>query len=110
MIDYTFCKKDGTIKKNYIGMCKYLITAKMQHHEITVGRHNEIVDEYDCYTTPTLYLCAEAQRRYIKNIHNICSNFDVNIHEWVYPDLSIDLLGDNVENMLEILKTLLGEA
>lgn len=107
MKKYTFCKNDGSIKKSYIEMCKYLVDGRIQHQTITVGRHDEIIDEYDCYITKAINLPARIQRQYIKNIHEICSNFDVMTKEWVYPDLQVELHGEDVDELLQVLTDLL---
>lgn len=105
---YTFCRKDQTIKQYYIPVCKYIVKAKITTHEITVGRSDTVIKKYSCYTTPNIILSSRKQSNYITKIREICSNFNVITKEWLYPDLSVELYGENVKNMIDILNDFLG--
>lgn len=106
--NYTFCKQDGTLKHYYIPICEYIIEAKMQKHEIMIGRYEDIVDVYECYTTPRREFFAKDRRSYESKIKEICSNFDVTTKYWYsYRDLSTELHGENVLEMIKILTELL---
>lgn len=106
---YSFCKKNKTLKKYYIPICEYLTQANIQEHEIVIGRHDEVVDKYTCYTTPCLYLYTKEKLSYLSKIKEICNEFDVLTKEWVCPDFSVELHGDNVELMLNTLNVLLSK-
>ena len=108
-INYTFCKKDGTIKKHYIDVCQYIIKAQMQNHEVIVGRYDKVINSYSCYTTSRKELCAKDKRSYKNKIKEICSNFNIKTKEWYSCNsLLVELHGNNVEQMINELKNLLG--
>lgn len=108
MKKYSFCKKNGQIKQFYIPICKYITSAKISDHVITVGRHDDVIDRYNCYTTPRLELSASNRRNYVIKIQEICSNFGVTTKEWhSYRDLSVELHGENVKEMINKLRKLL---
>ena len=105
---YTFCKKNGQIKHFYIPICEYIIQATIQEHRVLIGRYDNTIDEYKCYTTPRLKLSSSEQRSYKSKIDEICSNFMVDTKYWYgYKDLSVELHGENVEEMLMSLTQLL---
>lgn len=82
MEKYSFVKKDGTIKKNYIDVCKDILTAKMQHHIITVGRYNDVVEEYDSYTFTKDDLLQPKRRQYENKVKEIVNYFGEMNHTW----------------------------
>lgn len=108
MKHYTFCKKDGTIKKNYIPTCEYIIQTKMEKHQLTRYRSDVVVKEYYCYTTPYKRF-TRTNENYINKIREICNNFNVTIQrEWIYPEISIEFQEHNVKKMINEIKKLLG--
>lgn len=105
--NYTFCKKDGTLKQNHIRVCEYLVKSKIERHDVSIGRSDEIIKTYNCYTTPRVKLCAKDKRSYISKIKEICSNFDITDKEWYsYMSLTVELYG-KVEEMIKELNDLL---
>lgn len=107
---YSFCKKNGQIKQFYIPICEYIASAKIDNHVVTVGRHDDVVDKYECHTTPRIELSASDRRNYVIKIKEICSNFTVTTKEWYsYHDLSVELHGENVSEMIGKLRELLEE-
>lgn len=105
---FTFCKKDGTIKKNYIDVCEQITKAKIEHHEIMKGRSENIVDEYDCYTTPRQSLPSKKRSRFEEKVRDVCKCFNVTIKSWYSCwDITIELHGKNVEQMIEELSSIL---
>lgn len=108
MKKYSFCKKNGQIKQFYIPICEYITSAKISDHVITVGRHDDVVDKYDCYTTPRIELSASDRRNYVTKIQEICLNFGITTKEWYScRDLSVELHGENVKEIIEKLRDLL---
>lgn len=108
MKKYSFCKKNGQIKKFYIPICKYIISANISDHIITVGRYDDVVDRYSCYTTPRIELSACNKQNYISKIQEICSNFEIITKEWYsHNDLTVELHGENVKGMLDELRELI---
>lgn len=108
MEKYSFCKKDGKIKQFYIPICEYIISAKICEHIVTIGRHDDVVDKYECYTTPRIELSASNRRNYVVKIQEICSNFSITTKEWYsYRDLSVEFHGENVKEMIGKLRELL---
>lgn len=109
MNEYTFCKKNGEIKKNYIFVCEQILKSEMQHHEICVGRSDKVIKEYNSITVPSVCLAQPKRNSYINKVKEICKCFNNVTHEWYSGiDVSIELLGDNVEYMLNELSRLLG--
>lgn len=109
MKKYSFCKKNGQIKQFYAPICKYITLANIDDHVVTVGRNDEFIDRYDCYTTPRITLSTSDRRNYVIKIQEICSNFDVTTKEWYScRDLSVELHGENVKQMIEELTVLMG--
>ena len=108
MKKYSFCKKNGQIKQFYIPICKYIVSAKIDNHVVTVGRHDDVIDRYKCYTTPRITLSAPNIRNYVTKIKEVCSNYDITTREWYSCcDLSVELYGENVKEMIEELMCLL---
>jgi len=108
MKKYSFCKKNGQIKQFYIPICEYITSVKIDNHVVTVGRHDDVVDEYKCYTTPRIELSTSNRRNYVAKIQEICSNFGITTKEWYsYSDLSVELHGENVREMVDKLRELL---
>lgn len=108
MKKYTFCKKNGEIKKRYIFACKCIVDAKIEKHEIVVGRHDDKIDEYECYSIRCKHIRNIREKGVLLvKIKEICENFDVEIKDWLYPDFSIDFHGDNVANMISSISYLL---
>lgn len=106
--EFTFCKKDGQIKQYYIPICVYITQAERKEHKVMVGRSDEIVEEYTCFTTRHITLNAKGRETYISKIREICSCFDVTIKVWYsMNEISVELHGDNVLSMLSSLKNLL---
>lgn len=106
--NYTFCKKDGTLKQNYIRVCEYLVKGKVEKHDISIGRSDEVIEAYNCYTTPRIKLYAKDKCSYVAKIKDICSNFDITTKEWYsYMDLTVEL-HEKVEEMIKELNNLLG--
>lgn len=104
---YCFLKKDGSIKKNYLEVVDYLLTAKMRHQEIMYGRHDDIVEEYDCYETDHRNYHQPKRSQIETKVRDICSNFSCTIRPWYsLTTISIELHGDNVESMLDKLKNI----
>lgn len=104
---YCFLTKTGKLRKNYLEVCQYILTSKMDHHIITVGRYDDVVDEYDCYTTGHKKLYAKERRSFEEKILSICKEFNINPHFWYsYLDISVDFRGEikDVEFMLKELK------
>lgn len=109
MDNYSFCKKDGSIKERYKFACQQIVSAKMGHKEIMCGRYDDIVEEYDCYTIQRLELYSPKKYSYISKVQEICKNFNIKTREWYsHNDISIDLLGDNVPEMIGEVRKLLG--
>ena len=105
---YSFCKKNGQIKQFHIPICEYITYADIDNHVVTVGRHDDLVNKYECYTTPRIELSTNDRRNYVIKIKEICSNFGVTTKEWYsYRDLSVELHGENVEEMIKELRDLL---
>lgn len=106
----TFCKKDGNIKKNYIPICEYLIQTKIKKHKLTRFRSDDIVKEYCCYTTPyKWFTITKEKENFLIKIREICNYFNVTIQtEWIYPDVSIEFKKQNVQNMIDTIKRMLG--
>lgn len=105
---YSFCKKNGQIKQFYFPICEYITYADIDNHVVTVGRHDDVVDKYECYTTPRIELSTSDRRNYVIKIKEICSNFGVTTKEWYScRDLSVELHGENVEEMIKELRDLL---
>lgn len=111
MGNYSFCKKDGKIKERYKFACQQIVLSKMGRKEIMQGRYDDVVEVYECYTTPRIELYSPKKYGYISKIQEICKNFNVKTREWYScNDISIDLLGDNVAEMIgEIRKLLEGD-
>lgn len=108
MKKYSFCKKNGQIKQFYIPICEYITSAKITDHVVTVGRHDDVVDRYNCYTTSRIELSASDRRNYVSKIREICTNFGITTNEWYsYRDLSVELHGENVKEMIDELRGLL---
>lgn len=108
MKKYSFFKKNGQIKKFYIPICEYIVSAKIDNHFVTVGHHDDVVDKYECYTTPRIELSSNDRRNYVIKIQEICSNFAVTTKEWYsHHDLSVEFHGENVNEMIDKLKELL---
>ena len=106
--NYTFCKKDGSIKKRYVYVCLNITSANIEHRTITSGRQSVIVDEYDCWVIPTVELYTKEKRDYLLKVEGICNIFDVKIRPWYsYNEVTIELLGKNVSYMIETLNKLL---
>lgn len=101
-----FLKKDGTVKKNYQKAINYILSAKMEHHTITVGRHDDVIDEYDCYTTINKIFYSREKEDMRKKVREICLEYVVMTKEWYsHMDMSINFHGNNddVERMLNEL-------
>ena len=105
----TFCKTDGQIKQYYVPICEYIVKAERKEHELMIGRSEDIVEKYTCFTTPRIVLNAKDRRLYIAKIQEICSCFDVTTREWYSGnELSVELHGESLLTMLLELKNLLG--
>lgn len=105
---YSFCKKNGDIKKHYHFSCNQIVKAEMREHTIMVGRHDEVISQYECYTIPMIHLKTKERDNYVVKVREICSNFNIKIHEWYsFNDVEIHLFGDNVELMISELNLLL---
>lgn len=103
---YCFQKKDGTVKKYYREAIDYILTAKVQKHELMIGSYDEVYKTYECYTTE-LKRFLEPKRTAIQSkLIDICAEFNCYINPWhsTYQEISIELHGDNVEFMLNELK------
>lgn len=110
MKKYSFCKKNGSIKKFYIPVCEYITNSQYRKHELTHCGRDEVIGVYWSYATPyKQFSCSCDKYNYIRKIKEICSNFDVETKEWVYPDLTVELHGKNVNKMIDELKKLLME-
>lgn len=108
MNDYTFCKKDGTIKKCYIDICEQITKAVVECHEIRMGRSDDIIDVYDCYTIPRQSLSSRKRALFESKVCDVCKCFNVAIKPWYsYWDITIELHGENVERMIEELSYML---
>ena len=109
MGNYSFCKKNGDIKERYKFACRQITLSEIRRREIMRGRCDEIVETYECYTTPRIELYSPQKCRYISKIQEVCQNFNIKTREWYSGnDISIDLLGDNVSEMISEIKKLLG--
>ena len=107
--NYTFCRNDGHIKQYYIPICDYIVKAERKEHEIMMGRSEDIIEKYTCFTTPRIALNEKDRRSYVSKIREICSCFDVTTREWYsYNELSVELHGEGLSAMLLELKNLLG--
>jgi len=106
-MDYYFLKKDGTIKKNYIAACQFLTTAKIEHHQISVGgnytllndmRDGKIIDKYDAYTITCDLEYANERHRLLDKVMMICECFDItpkytySLKDWsvVFKDCNVE--------------------
>lgn len=106
---YTFCNRDGSLKKSYIPICEYILEAKTQKHEIYIGRSETIMNSYECFTTPSRKFYAKEKEIYKEKIKEVCSNFDITTNEWYsYMSMCVELHGDNVRSMFDELSLLLG--
>ena len=80
----------------------------MGRKEIMSGRYDDIVEVYECYTIPRIELYSPQKYRYISKVQEICKNFNIKTREWYsHNDISIDLLGDNVPEMISKIRKLL---
>lgn len=103
---YCFLTKNGQLRKNYIKAFNYILTATMHHSQIIQGKHEEIVDEYDCYTTKIEDFALRDKDAMESKVKNICDEFKIKTHPWYSGNLGlrIEFHGDNVEFMLNELK------
>lgn len=103
---YCFLTKNGQLRKNYIKAINYILTATMQHRQLIKGRYEEVVDEYDCYTTKIIDFSSRDKSNMEEKVVNICNEFQIKIHRWYSGNLGlqIEFHGDNVEFMLNELK------
>lgn len=103
---YCFQKKDGTVKKYYKEAIDYILTAKVQRHEITVGRSDKVGKIYECYTTERKRFLEPKRNAIQSKVIDICAEFGCYINSWYsgYQEISLELHGDNVESMLNELK------
>lgn len=109
MDTFTFCKKDGAIKKSYIDVCEQITKAAIERYEIMRGRSENIIDVYDCYTIPRQSLSSKKRDRFESKIRDICKCFDVTIKSWYSGcDITIELHDGNVTQMIEELSSMLG--
>lgn len=109
MYNYSFCKKNGSVKERYKFACQQIVLSKMGRKEIMRGRYDNIFEVYECYTTPRIELCSPQKYRYISKLQEICDNFNVKTREWYsHNDISVDLLGDNVPEMISKIEEILG--
>lgn len=108
MNTFSFCKKDGTIKKYYIDVCEQITKARIEHHEIMRGQSEDVVDEYDCFTIPRQSLSSKKRNRFESKVCDICKCFDVTIKTWYSCwDITIELHGENITQMIEELSSML---
>lgn len=103
---YCFQKKDGTVKKYYREAVVYILTATVQKHEIMIGRSDEVIDVYECYTTESKRFLEPKRSAIQSKIIEICAEFDCYVKPWysVYQEISFELHGNNVESMLKELR------
>ena len=103
---YCFLTKNGQLRKNYIKAINYILTATMQYRQLIKGRYEEVVDEYDCYTTKIIDFSSRDKSNMEEKVVNICNEFQIKIHRWYSGNLGlqIEFHGDNVEFMLNELK------
>lgn len=102
-----FLKKDGTVRKNYQKAIDYILSAKIEHHVITVGKYDDTIDEYDCYTTKNKTFYSRDKEDMRKKVKEICLEYGVTTKEWYgLMDMSINFHGDNddVNHMLNELR------
>lgn len=112
MKKYSFVKNDGMIKKNYIDVCKDILASKIQHHVITVGRYNDIVEEYDSYSFIKDGLLQPKRRQYENKVKEIVNHFRKTNHTWRsgcnitfnFNGVDYDLMKIKLENLLKITK------
>lgn len=102
---YCFQKKNGTIKKRYKETLKYIATSRIRHSKITCGNTEEVVDEYDCYSTIPKKFIEPNKTSVIEKIDQICMEFSCQYKIWYScDDIRIEFNGDNVEFMLNEIK------
>lgn len=103
---YCFQKKDGTVKKYYKEAIDYILTATVQKHEIMIGRSDEVINVYECYTTESKRFLEPKRSTIQSKIIEICAEFDCYTKTWYsgYQEISLELHGDNVEFMLNKLR------
>lgn len=109
MDTFTFCKKDGAIKKSYIDVCEQITKAAIERHEIMRGRNEEVVDTYDCYTIPRQSLPSKKRDSFESKVCDICKCFDITTKSWYSGwDITIELHGENVSQMISEVSSMLG--
>lgn len=107
-----YLKKDGSIKKSYVQPCKLLINATKKHYEITYGRNDTIINEYDAYNiTFDYYTSNKINKDYAKKISDICNTYGYSTRLWYsayrISELQIDINDLEINNLKSDLSSLL---
>ena len=104
---YTFCSEDGYIKDEYIEVCNYILDAKPEYRVFKT--HNEyITKEYDCFTSSKYFgKRKRVMREFADKVVEICSAFNVEVHNSSYTSLYSDFVGPNVKTMFSYINDIL---
>lgn len=109
MIKYSFCEKDGKLKSDYINICEDILdSAEITHHVVTVGRHDDIIEEYDSYSFKVTFSSKSLRNDYEDKMKEITNYFGEMKHIWhSYNDIEFDFCGVDFETMrIELYKLL----
>ena len=81
-----FRKKDGTLKQYYIIPCEYILSAYRRHYEISVGRRNDIIEEYWAYEVKVDCNKKKNRDNITKKICDICNYYNLQKNIWYSCD------------------------
>lgn len=79
-----FKKTDGTIKQYYIVPCEYILSAHKRYYEISIGRRNDIIDEYWAYEVKVDCHKKKNRDNITKKICEICNYYNLQTRIWYY--------------------------
>lgn len=109
MSKYTFCETDGKIKSDYINICEDIIdSTTITHHIVTIGRHDDIVEEYDSYSFTVHFSSKSLKNDYENKVKEIVNYFGKIKHTWYsYNSIEFDFYGVDFQRMKNELINLL---
>lgn len=109
MSKYTFCETNGKLKHDYINICEDIIdSATITHHIITVGRHDDVVEEYNSYSFTVNFISKSLKNDYENKVKEIANYFGEIKHMWhSYNSIEFDFYGIDFQKMKhELIKLL----